>query len=413
MSINSEYEVIVVGGGPAGMMAAGRAASRGLRVLLLEKNPVLGKKLSITGGGRCNVTNAEFDIRTLLKKYGDAEPFLYAPFAQFGVQSSFDFFEKAGLPLVVEDRKRAFPITQKAPDVTSVMQRYLKEHGVEVRTNSTVRGFEMDGSEISGILTDEGVLKARAYILASGGKSHAETGSTGEGFSWLSSIGHTTHSSNPNLVPLVVKDDWVRNVSGTVLTDARITFTRGTKKLVKQGDILITHFGLSGPTILNSAFEVKALLKDGPVQAYIDLMPKEDEGSVRKQFQTLAEAHGNKTLHNALKAWFSNGVIDAVLGSFDDDVKSMKVHSLPREVRHSVVARIKSIPVTVTSTKGYDWAIVSDGGVDLKEVDTRTMRSRLHLNVYIVGDLLHVNRPSGGYSLQLCWTTGWVAGSSV
>jgi len=413
MSIKHDYDVIVVGGGSAGMMAAGRAGERGLRVLLLEKNPLLGKKLSISGGGRCNITNAEFDIRALLKHYGDAEQFLYAPFAQFGVQSTFDFFTTRGLSLVTEDRKRAFPETHNAKDVVHVLETYVRENGVEIRTNTSVRGLATHEGTVSGVITDKGVFSAREYIIASGGRSHAETGSTGDAFPWLADIGHTAHSSDPNLVPLTVSEKWISTLSGTVLSNVRITFSQSEKTISKQGNILMTHFGLSGPTILNSAHEVKQLLKNGKVHAYIDLFPTDDEGALRKKLQILAETHSNKTLVNTLKEWFPRSVVEVILLEFSDEVKNEKMHSITRDVRHALVTRMKKIQLTIIGTKGFDWAVISDGGIDLKEIDTRTMRSRLHSNVYIVGDMLHVNRPSGGYSLQLCWTTGWVAGSSV
>lgn len=407
------YDVIVVGGGPAGMMAAGRAAERGLRVLLIEKNTVLGKKLSITGGGRCNVTNAEFDTRALLSCYGDAADFLFSPFSQFGVQDTFDFFAKHELPLEVEARKRAFPHTRKAPDVTRVMEAYMRKNGVEVFLDTPVRGFKVEERSIAGIVTDKGIFTATAYIIASGGRSRPETGSSGEGFSWLETIGHTTHASNPNIVPLVVSEAWVRNIAGTTFENVRVTFSNGVQKVVKDGNVLATHFGLSGPTILNSAHAVQELLKEGKTEASIDLFPKEDVGSLRARFQSLAEQHGNKSVRNALKEWFSAGVVESILVTFPEAVHAQKMHSLPRDVRHSIVDRMKAITLTVTGVKGYDWAVVSDGGVDLREIDTRTMRSRLHSNLYAVGDMLHITRPSGGYSLQLCWTTGWVAGNSV
>jgi predicted Rossmann fold flavoprotein len=413
MSIKTAYDVIVIGGGPAGMMAAGRASERGFGVLLLEKNAVLGKKLAITGGGRCNVTNAEHDVRTLLKHYGSGEKFLYSPFAQFGVQDTFDFFTSRKLPLIIEDRKRAFPETQKATDVVRIMEGFVQKHGVTVLTGTAVRGLQTKESKVTGVITDRGIFTAKSYIIASGGKSHADTGSTGEGISWLKEIGHKVHDSNPNLVPLVVKDSWIRLLSGTTLQNVRITFTQGREKLVKEGNVLCTHFGLSGPLILNSAYEVKEMLTNGDVHASIDLFPHEDVGALRIRIHELFEIHQNKTLINGLRELFPKGVVDAILGTFPEEIKSTKIHSVVREVRNALVERMKNLSLTVTGTKGYDWAVVSDGGVDLSEIDTKTMQSKLHPNLYFVGDVLHVNRPSGGYSLQLCWTTGWVAGNSV
>ncbi|HEU4677218.1 MAG TPA: aminoacetone oxidase family FAD-binding enzyme [Candidatus Paceibacterota bacterium] len=411
MSTSREYDVVVVGGGPAGMMAAGRAGERGLRVLLIEKNEVLGKKLSITGGGRCNVTNAEDDIRTLLRHYGDAEQFLYSPFSRFGVRDTFAFIEAHGVPLVVEERKRAFPKTHKAPDVTRAMERYVADGKVTVLLKTAVQGFETTDGRIAGVVTDRGTFVGRAYVIASGGKSHAETGSSGESISWLRAVGHTAHEPNPNLVPLVVEDAWVKRLAGTVLRGARIAFNGATDKLVKDGDILMTHFGLSGPTILNAAHEVKELLSRGAVNAEIDLFPHEDEGALRTRLNELLQVHSNKNLQNALRAWFPNALAETLIGSAEN--ARLKAHSVGRELRGELTLRMKRMPITVTGTMGYDWAIVSDGGVDLSEIDTRTMRSKLHENLYLVGDVLNINRPSGGFSLQLCWTTGWLAGESA
>jgi hypothetical protein len=413
MSINAVYDVIVVGGGPSGMMAAGTAASRGLRVLLIEKNVVLGKKLSITGGGRCNITNAEYNTRVLLKQYGAAEQFLYAPYAQFSVHDTIQFFESRGVPVKIENRKRAFPLSERAEDVTHAMVQYMETMGVEIRSGVTVHAFVTHNGTIQGVDTSVGVLTAHAYVLATGGKSHTETGSTGEGLSWLSSLGHTVHASNPNLVPLVVSDTWVQHMSGTVLTDVRMTCTQGAERLVIRGDILCTHFGLSGPTILNAAHAVKQLLVQGPVAATIDLFPNDDVGTLRKKLQELFAVHSNKTVANALREWLPKSIVEVVLSVYDEHMSLTKVHSLVREKRHALVDRMKQMPLTVTGTKGYDWAVVSDGGIDLKEIDTKAMRSQIHPNLYLVGDVLHVNRPSGGYSLQLCWTTGYVAGMHV
>ncbi len=413
MSMSGTYDVIVVGGGPAGMMAAGRAAERGLCVLLIEKNKVLGKKLSITGGGRCNITNAEFDLRALLRHYGSAEQFLYSPFTQFGVPETIQFFESRKLPIVIEDRKRAFPKSERATHVTQCMEQYVRDHQVTLLLDTRVIGLETEKGMVTGVVTNRGTYTARAYIFACGGRSHAETGSTGEGISWLKAIGHTTHEANPNLVPLVVRDAWVKRLSGTTLENVRITFASCEKKIKKEGNVLMTHFGLSGPLILNAAREVKELLKHGEVMASIDLFPKDDVGTLRAKFQKLTEEHPKKTLLNALKTWFPKGVVEALLIPFSEVDQQSASSALLRETRYALVDRMKNLTLTVTGTMGYDWAVVSDGGVDLREIDMRTMQSKLHANLYLAGDMLHISRPSGGYSLQLCWTTGWVAGNSV
>jgi len=417
MSIGQHYDVIVIGGGASGMMAAGRAGERGKRVLLLEKNKELGKKLSITGGGRCNILNAEEDQKKLLSNFGNAAKFLHSLFAQFNMQDAIDFFEGRGLPIVIEARKRAFPASQKATDVTKTMKKYVTKYRVELKTNTKVYGFKTKEKKIIGVDTDRGVFTADSYILSTGGFSHQETGSTGEGITWLKKVGHRVHRANPNIVPLTTDDQWVKDLSGTSLSFMKITFgadlTKDQGRFSRVGKILFTHFGLSSPLILNAAHEVKKLLKGGPVLATIDMYPDTDTGSLRKRVLNIFNKNKNKTLKNLLSEFVPEGMRDAVLDQLTYEMQETKVHSVGRDERNDLVDRLKAMPLTITGTMGMNRAVVSDGGVDLTEVDTKTMRSTLHDNLYFTGDVLHINRPSGGYSLQLCWTTGYVAGSHV
>lgn len=417
---NTLYDVIVIGGGPSGMMAAGRAAERGLRVLLVDKNRDLGKKLSITGGGRCNILNAEEDTKKLLENYGDAAKFLHSPFAQHSMQDSMNFFESHGLPIVIEARKRAFPKSQNAADVTKTMEQYIKENRVEMKLKTKVTGFTTDkDGKITGIETNNGSYIARHFILASGGASRPETGSTGEGVEWLKALGHTIYKPNPNIVPLVAKEDWPKVVSGTTLSFMKITFSTdrtknppsGLGRFSRTGKILFTHFGISGPLVLNAAHDVKLRLNNGPVPAEIDMYPDTEIGTLRNRVLEIFNQNKNKTFKNVLKEFVPHGMSDAVALQLTEELLEMKVNSVPKEVRLELVNRLKAMPLTITGTMGMDWAVISDGGVDLTEVDTKTMKSKLHPNLSFTGDVLHINRPSGGFSLQLCWTTGWVAGS--
>jgi predicted Rossmann fold flavoprotein len=409
-----KYDVIVVGGGPAGMMAAGHAAEYGRRVLLLEKNRKLGVKLELTGGGRCNITNAEFDTRTFLSFFGDQAKFLFSPFARFAVQETFDFFEERGLPLVVEERKRAFPNTQKASDVTRVLNEYMREHDVEIRFGTEVKRLVVEGARIQGVETNQGTVLGESVVLASGGSSYKETGSTGEGLGWLQKLGHTVQEATPDIVPLRVRDQWVKDLSGTTLEPMSITFTgAGGSSICKVGKLLFTHFGLSGPLILNGAHEVKKLLKQGAVAGSIDLFPSMEVHLVDRRVLEIFNDNKNKIVRNVLKQLAPVGMAGAVGVHLPEDLLEKKVNVVTQEDRKVIVRILKGLPLTVTGTMGYDWAVVCDGGVDLTEVDMRTMQSHLYSNLYIVGDLLHITRPSGGYSLQLCWTTGWVAGENA
>ena len=411
---SADADVIVIGGGASGLMAAGRAAERGKKVLLLEKNAAVGKKLDITGGGRCNVTNAEFDARAFLAHYGEAEPFLYSPLSQFSVQDTFDFFEKRGLPLVVEARKRAFPNTQRALDVTRVLKKYALDAGVVIRTNCAVGKLVVEHSRIISALCGDAAYAADQFIIATGGVSHPETGSTGDGFDWLRELGHTVVTPNPNLVPIKVKEKWVHELSGTSLSFMKISFfSGGKKKLSKIGKILFTHFGLSGPLILNSSKTVGELLDVGPVTATVDMYPDTDFADLEKQTLGTLDANKNKDFKNLLDDLVPHGMDDAVLSLLQLPDPHIKAHSVTKEARRRLVHLLKAMPLTVTGRMGYDRAIVSDGGIPLNEIDTKTMRSKLIENLYLTGDMLNVDRPSGGFSLQLCWTTGFVAGSSV
>ncbi len=409
-----KYDVIVVGGGASGMMAAGTAAARGKKVLILEKNPVLGQKLDITGGGRCNVTNAEYDIRALLPHYGKAEPFLYSAFAQFGVQDTFTFFESRGLPLVVQARKRAFPHTERAPDVCNVMKKYVKD--CTILNNKSVQKVLTENGIIKGLQVGKEVYTATSYILSTGGMSHPETGSTGDGLGWLAGIGHTVKASTPTIVPLATKEAWSKLLSGTSLSFMKITFFADGKKIfTKTGKILFTHFGLSGPLILNSAGKVAELFEGGTkVTATIDAYPDTDLGALEDKVIKALDTNKNKMLKNVLADIVPPGMapgIQSLLGTVINF--EIKVHSLSREDRKKIIHTLKALPLTITNLMGYDRAVVADGGVTLEEIDTKTMRSKLYPNLYVTGDLLHINRRSGGYPLQLCWTTGFVAGSNA
>lgn len=409
---STQYDVLVIGGGASGMMAAGRAAEMGKRVLLLEKNERLGEKLAITGGGRCNITNAEEDQRIFLSKYGKADKFLYSAFSQFGMRDTFSFFESKGLPLKVEAYKRTFPATERATDVVLALKRYLDKGRVEVRTGVIVTQIVTKDGRVEKVYTDTGAFSARSYILATGGVSHPETGSTGDGFKWLMNLGHIVEKPSPTLVPLKVKEGWVKKLLGISIPMMKITFySHGEKKFSRTGPLLFTHFGISGPTILNCSGQVADLLQEGSVRAYIDVFPGLDQGALDKKFTELFDANKNKILKNVLKDIVPPGTSEAFLALLPTIDPEVKVHSVTKESRRELSAFLKRVPMLVNGLMGLDKAVVADGGLPLTEVDTKTMRSKHLENLFVTGDLLHITRPSGGYSLQLCWTTGYVAGT--
>ena len=412
---NKIWDVIIIGGGASGMMAGAIASSQGKSVLILDKNRDLGEKLKITGGGRCNITNNEPDIHKLLAVYGEGAPFLYTPFSIFGVKDTFNNFESRGLPLVVQARNRVFPTTEKAIDVYNVLRKDLNKNNVSIKNNCTVKKINTESDLVKSVETDSGVYFAHSFILATGGMSHPETGSTGDGFKWLKDMGHEVKDSSPNIVPLAVSDEWVKSLAGVSLSFMKITFyLEGKKQFSKTGKILFTHFGLSGPLILNSSKKVDDLLQqDGLVTACIDAYPDTNEGKLEELIIKTFDTNKNKILRTILKDIVPEGMAKSIeLMNTGIDFNT-KVHSVTKEDRKKIVRLLKSMPITITNLMGYERSVVADGGVSLKEIDMKTMSSKLYKNLRITGDLLNISRNSGGYSLQVCWTTGYIAGNSI
>lgn len=421
----TEWDVAVIGGGPAGMMAAGRAAEKGAKVILVEKNPAPGKKLLITGGGRCNVTNAETDMRKLLAHYRGsakgpaADQYLFSAFAQWDVQKTLAFFNERGMPTKVEPGQRVFPTSDTARSVYDVLISYMAAGGVTVATGIAVSGFERrpDGAVAAATIRGGKRIYARSFVLATGGKSHPETGSTGEGFAWLRALGHAVSEPAASLVPVALAEDWVPKLQGIAVQDVKLTLSSSGEKIVRKGRVLFTHFGISGPTVINMSSAIRQALgyakEAGEAAAKspleLDLLPALDYGALNLRLQGLFKDHSNKKLKNALGDLVAAGIVERIceLAGTDQDTPC---NSVTREQRLRLVQSLKHIPLRVKGLLGDDKAIITSGGISLDEVDFKTMRSRLVPNFYVAGDVLDIDRPSGGYSLQLCWTTGFVAG---
>ena len=409
------YDVIVIGGGASGMMAVSVAAKRGKRVLLIEKNRELGRKLSITGGGRCNILNDEDNHRLLLANYGKSNKPLFSAFDRFGMQETKDYFASIGIRTKTEARKRAFPVSESAIDVVAALSAELRKYRVTVITGRSVKRLVADDNKISNVIVDDSDYTAGSYILATGGTSRPETGSSGDGFKWLEDLGHSVRPPSPNVTPLALSETWVTEVSGTTMEDIGIVFySEGVRSFKLNGSVLFTHFGISGPTILNNAYRVAELLEQGSVEAKMDCFPKLDNKQLDDQVQETLKAHPSKMTRSTMRYIAPPGFAKLFVKLLEDQIDLATRNSeLRKEDRQKIVNLLKELPLNITNLMGFDKAVVADGGVSLKEIDTRTMRSRVVDNLYITGDLLDINRPSGGYSLQLCWTTGFLAGSNA
>lgn len=407
------------------MMATGRAAEMGHSVLLLEKNQILGKKLLLTGGGRCNFTNNKQNIRDLALSYKESDQFLMSAFSQFDAVKTIEFFNERGMKTKEEAEGRVFPVSDKAQTVLDVLVKYMKNGGVEIKKGVAVVDitFNKENSIFAIQLSTYGrsvnvgknreTFLAKSCVIATGGVSHPETGSMGEGFNWLKKLGHKIIKTDASLVPIAVKDKWIKELSGLTLNDIKLTaYLDGKKQFIQKGKILFTHFGISGPTVLNMSKDVGELLHSGEVVIKLDLFPKLDLGTLKQNLQKILVAESNKKLKNTLNALIPLTLVPVMLKLAGIDGETAN-HSVSHEDRTKLVKYMKEIPMRIEGLLGADKAIVSSGGVPLEEVNFKTMQSRIVPQLFIVGDALNINRPSGGYSLQLCWTTGFVAGNNM
>ncbi len=419
--------VIVVGGGAAGMMAAIAAARGGASVILLEQNEKLGKKIYITGKGRCNVTNSG-DAESFFANCVENGKFLYSAYYGFDSAGVMDFFEREGCALKVERGERVFPVSDRASDVTAALAAALRKSKVEVRLNSCVQEIvtkEPDGNEadrkqtgrVSGVrLKDGKVLSADSVILATGGLSYPTTGSTGDGLAWAASMGHTVTECVPSLVPFETRETWCKDVMGLALKNVNVRLMSSSKLLFEGfGEMLFTHFGVSGPLILSASSYYAQALRKGKlteVLLYIDLKPALSEEQLDARLLREFEENKNKQFKNALGGLFPVKLIPIMiaLSGIDPD---KKVHEITRQERKAFGQLMKNLPLHITGTRNYYEAIITKGGVSVKEVNPSTMESKKVAGLYLAGEMLDVDSLTGGFNLQIAWSTGHLAGESA
>lgn len=402
--------VIVVGGGAAGMMAAVFAARNGQNVQLLEKNEKLGKKLFITGKGRCNITNAA-DIEDLFTAVISNPKFLYSGFYSFTNQQVIDFFEELGVKTKIERGERVFPVSDHSSDVIAAFSRELKSLGVSVSLHTEVRELLCEQDKVCGVLLTNGKkMKADAVIVATGGISYPSTGSTGDGYRFAKETGHRVTELLPSLVPMEVRQWYAKELQGLSLRNIEIRITDGKKKLYEEfGEMLFTHYGVTGPVILSASSVVGKTLRKKELTLHIDLKPALSEEQLDKRILREFDANHNKQYKNSIDSLFP-AKLKPIMIELSEIEPEKKVNEITKEERQRLVHLIKDFTMTLTGLRGYNEAIITKGGVSVKEIDPGTMESKKMKGLYFAGEVLDLDAMTGGYNLQIAWSTGYLAG---
>lgn len=406
-------KVIVIGGGPAGMMAAYAASCQGHAVTVLEQNEKLGKKLFITGKGRCNITNAG-DMDNLFANVMSNRKFLYSAFYTFDNEQVLSFFENQGLRTKVERGNRVFPLSDHSSDVIAALSRALKSQNVDIRLHTKVQSFLIRDEAACGVVLSDGkTVEADDVIVATGGISYPSTGSTGDGYRMAKESGHALVECTPSLVPFETKEDWVKDLQGLSLRNVTVSIYHGKKKLYEDfGEMLFTHFGVSGPLVLSASGMIKPVQFKQELCMYIDLKPALDAEQLDKRILREFDAAMNKQLKNVIGSLMPAKMIPVVirLSGIDPD---KKVNEVSREERQHLVQLLKRLPLTINGLRGWNEAIITKGGVSVKDINPSTMESKKVSHLFFCGEVLDLDALTGGYNLQIAWSTGYLAGISV
>ncbi|MFE4713704.1 NAD(P)/FAD-dependent oxidoreductase [Paenibacillus sp. NPDC056722] len=410
------YDVIVIGGGSSGLMASVAAAEHGASVLLVDKGSKLGRKLGISGGGRCNVTNIKENADLIAHIPGNGR-FLYSAFDHFNNRDIIAFFEGLGIPLKEEDNGRMFPVSDKASSVVSALISKVKSLGVQILTDSPVREVLYENGTVKGVrLMSGAVHHSSAVIVATGGKSVPQTGSTGDGYPWAIAAGHTITELFPTEVPILSREEWIKSgdLQGLSLRDVNLTVwnPKGKKVIAHRGDMIFTHFGLSGPIALRcSQFlrQVKNKFGVDAVELSIDLFPDLHPQELESQIQDKLEQEPKKAIRNSLKGLLPERMIPLLLSKagLDGDITG---HSLPKNGLLSLASLLKRMPILVHGTRSIEEAFVTGGGVNLKEIEPKTMESRVMPGLFFCGEVLDIHGYTGGYNITAAFSTGYTAG---
>ena len=404
-------KTIVIGGGAAGMMAAYAAAMCGNEVSLYEKNEKLGKKVYITGKGRCNVTNA-CETQDLLGNIVTNPKFMYSPIYTFDNNMVQSFMEEWGCPLKTERGNRVFPQSDKSYDVINALIRAMRENKVDINLDSHVSDILTENGHVTGVRVNGCDIECDNVILATGGYSYPSTGSTGEGHTMASKLGHHITKCMPALVPFTAAEEWVKELQGLSLRNCGVTIYDGDHKIYEDfGELLFTHFGVSGPTVLSASSYAVDIIRKRPLRLVVDLKPALDEKQLDARILRDFEANINRKFMNSLDKLFPKSLIPVIIERSGIDAQC-RVNEITRDKRQGLVKLIKNFDLTLTGLRGFNEAIITHGGVDVKEIDSSTMESKLIKGLYFAGEMIDVDAVTGGFNLQVAWSTGYLAGIS-
>ena len=403
-------DVVVIGAGPAGMMAAYAAAGQGADVLLLEKNEKTGKKLRITGKGRCNLTNNS-DVREVMANIPGESRFLYSALTAFPPERVMGFFEDHGLPLKTERGKRVFPQSDQANDVANLMQRLCRESGVSI-LRAEAKGISLHDGAVSGVKIQDETVSCKACIVCTGGLSYPLTGSTGDGYRFAKAAGHTVTPLRPSLVPLESPDPCCARLQGLSLKNVELRVYENDRLLCReQGEMLFTHFGVSGPLVLSASSRMRHFDR-AAYRLEIDLKPALDEKTLDLRIQRDLKKYQNKEFRNALCDLMPHAMIPELV-RLTEAPEALRANEVTRETRLRLLRNLKAFPIEVSGTRPYAEAIVTAGGVCTKEINPRSMQSKLISGLYFAGEVLDLDAYTGGFNLQIAWSTGRLAGISA
>ena len=409
-------KVVVIGGGPAGMMAAITSAEQRNEVILVEKNNSLGKKLLITGKGRCNITSS-LEMSEFIKNTPGNGRFLYSAFENYTNQDIIAFLAKQGLKVKEERGNRIFPMTDRSLDVLNCFKNKLNELKVKIIYNSKVEEIIVDNNEIVGVKTNKETIKAEKVILATGGKSYSSTGSTGDGYKLAMKLGHTVTTIKPSLVPLVTYEKNIcQNMQGLSLRNVKISIKEENKTIYEDfGEMLFTHFGVSGPTILSGSAHlvryknIEQLLKDQKIKLHIDLKPALTPEKLDERILRDFEQLKNKQFKNSLDKLLPQKMINTIIDISGINPEK-KVNEITKQERRNLVNLLKNFELTIKDFRPIEEAIITSGGINIKEVNPKTMESKIINGLYFAGEILDVDSYTGGFNLQIAYSTGYTAG---